>query len=191
MLRNKTIDISEQAKGTIGSVAQLKAQLALSEVQLSTARSSFTDSSQEVKNLKTTVAGLKDQIAQLEGSRAGSSIPAVGTIPALGEVYLRLMRNLKTQEVLVELLTKQYELAKFSAAKNVPEIQIIQYARMPDKKAKPKRTLIVLASTLAGFLYSVTMVLLWERLDSRSSEEKARWQGVWAHLRIFSRKSSH
>ena len=188
--RNKAIDVSEQARGTIHSVAQLKAQLALQEVLLNSARSRFTDSSQEVKSLKVMVAGLQSQIAQLEGNLDGGSIPAVGTIPALGQVYLRLLRNLKMQEVFVELLTKQYEQASFTAAKNIPGIQVIQYARVPDKKAKPKRTLIVLAATFAGLLYSIGMVFVSEYFESLPLEEKARWQEVRADLRFFTKKSS-
>lgn len=157
---NKALDITEQAKASIAGVADLKAQLIAQQVQLATLRSQFTDSSEEVKTVLASIANLQKQIARQEGKNGVSSIPSIGSIPALGEEYLRLMREFKIQENLVELLTKQYELANFSEQKDIANIQIIQKARVPDCKVKPKKALIVVGSTVASFMLALFTALL-------------------------------
>ena len=117
--KNKAVDVPDQAQASIQGIAQLSAQLAVQEAQLSALRSRFTDNTQEVMDMKATVGNIRGQIARLEGNGKGSSIPSMGSVPALGQQYLRLMREFKIQETLVELLTKQYEMAKLSEANDV------------------------------------------------------------------------
>lgn len=168
--KNKTIDVDEQAKASIMGIAELRGQLSLQEIQLAALSRRFTQNSQEVKDTQTAIARIKSQIAQLEGSGKGGAIPTVGSVPAIGEEYLRLMREFKIKEILVEMLTKQYELAKLTESKNMNNLQIIQQARIPDKKIKPKRTLIVIGVTFISFVISVLWVLF-KDYQSKLSEE--------------------
>lgn len=173
--KNKALDVPEQAKATITGVAQLKAQLAMQEVQLAGVRRRFTDSTTEVKDLKTSVAKIRAQIAQIEGNERGSSIPSMGSVPALGQEYVRLMREFKVQEAIFELLTKQHEMAKMSEAKDVDGMQVIQKATVPDKKVKPKRSLIVLASTVAAGIGAVLYAFIREAGAKMPAEDRQRW----------------
>lgn len=170
---NKAVDIPEQARGTIKGIADLSGQLAAQEVQLETLRRQFTDSSQEVKSIKRTIEGIKTQIAKYEGKSDNGAIPTVGTIPDMGQQYLRLMRDFKIQETLVELLTKQYEMSSLTESKNTFNIQIIQKARVPDRKTKPKRAIIVIASTLASFLFSIMATLVFCSYKNLPDGQKA------------------
>lgn len=176
--KNNAISVPDQAKASIEGVALLKAQLAVQEAQLSALRSQFTDSTQEVQNLKATVRNLKSQIARLEGMGTGA-IPSVGSVPALAQNYVRLLREFKTQEMLVELLTKQYELAKLTEAKDISSIQVIQRAEVPDKKIKPKRRNLVLGITFVAFIFSVSFVVLLSYIAMMPANERQRWQRIW------------
>lgn len=173
---NKALDIQGQTKVAVESIAQLRGQLAAQEVQLATLQRQFTDSSQEVKSVKSTIANISAQLARLEGSRGGGVIPSIGAVPELGQQYLRLMRDFKIQETLVELLTRQYEVNKISEAKNVSSLQVIQKARVPDKKSKPKRVKKVLAATAVTFIFSVFLAFLKNYVQTMPEDEKSRWQ---------------
>lgn len=186
--KNKALDISEQAKGTIKGIADISAQLAIEEVKLSTIRRQFTDKSQEVKVQKTVVNNLKSQISQLEGSDRGGVIPSVGSVPAISQEYIRLMRDFKTQEMIFELLTKQFEIAKFTEANSSSTVQIIQKATIPDKKSKPKRSILVLASTFGGFLFSIFYIFLLEYFKALPAEEQRRWTNIFDRIK-FKRQS--
>lgn len=173
--KNKVLNVTEQAKVTIEGIAQLRAQQAAQEVQLVALRGQFTDSSQEVRGALATLAGLRRQIAALEGSGGGSALPTVGVVPALGQEYLRLMRELKTQETLVELLTKHYELNKLGETRSDVNIQIIQKATPPDKRIKPKRTKTVVVATFGALFLSIVAGFGAEALSRMSDADRQRW----------------
>jgi uncharacterized protein involved in exopolysaccharide biosynthesis len=181
--RNKALDVDDQAKASIEGVALLRGQLAAQEVQLTSYRSYLTDNSREVVALKASIAGIRRQIASLEGKGKASAIPSLGTVPSLGEEYLRLMRNFKIQETLVELLTKQYEMTRLKESNDVSGVQVIQQARVPDKKIRPKRSLIVLGSTFAALFFAVFYSFVLEYVDRLSEEEKSRWRSAFKMTR--------
>lgn len=160
--KNKVVSVPDQARASIEGIALLKGQLAVQEAQLSALRSQFTDSTQEVMNIKATIGNLRGQIAKLEGAGTGGAILSVGSVPGLGQEQIRLMREFKTHEMIVELLTKQYEITKLTEAKDINTIQVIQKAEVPDKKIKPKRQLIVLFLTFFAFACSVAFVFFQE-----------------------------
>jgi len=173
-LKNKTIQVPHQAEATIRGVAEMKAALVMKEVELSTARRSLTENSQEVKNLKTVIANLNAQISSYESGKGGGAIPGLGSVPQLGQDYVRLMRAYKIQEAMVELLTKQYEMTKLNEAKDYSSFQILQAARVPEKKSKPQRLKIVILVTVSTFLIMVFSVFLrdfWTRIPE---EQKHR-----------------
>lgn len=174
--KNKAISVTDQAKATVEGVAQLRAQLALIEVELGALRARFTESSQEVKLAKENAANLQHQIAKLEGNGTGSStIPSVGAMPQIGNEYLRLMREFKIQEALVEMLTKQLELSKYSQAKDVSPFQVLQRAKVPEFRSKPMRRKIVKIAAVFSFIFSVSFALFLEGVSNMPEADKQRW----------------
>jgi len=180
----KAISVTDQAKATIEGVAQLRAQLATQEVELATLQRQFTDSSQEVKALKATTSNLRSQIARLEGAGESSSIPSVGSMPQLAQEYVRLMREFKIQEAVLELLTKQYEISKLSEAKDLSQFKVIQKAKAPERKSKPKRGIIVIMAATASGFFIVMAVSIRELADQMNEESRKRWQQL---LRLLPR----
>lgn len=181
--KNKTLDIAAQSKASVELIAQFMAQLAAEEVRLATLQKSFVENSPEVKNSKTAISSIKKQIAKLEGTINDGAVTSIGAAPSLGQEYLRLMREFKIQESLLEILTKQYEMAKLTEAKDVKSIQIIQVAKPSDKKSKPKRSLIVLAITAAAFLSALFISYILEYCQRMPGEDRQRWRLIYEQLR--------
>lgn len=176
--RNKAISVTEQAKASIEGVAQLRAQLALQEVQLATLQRQFTDSSQEIKTAKASISNLRGQIGRLEGNGSSSSIPSVGSVPQLGQEYVRLMREFKIQETLVELLTKQYEMTRLTEAKDYSPFNLLQKAKTPERKSKPARVKLVLTATFSAFFFSILLSFVRENISGMSAADKQRWKDL-------------
>ena len=174
--RNKVVAVTDQAKATLEGVAQLRAQLVAQEVQMATMRQQFTDESQEIRSIKATIASLRGQVARLEGGGSAGSMPGVGAMPQLGQEYMRLMREFKIQETLVELLTKQYEMTKLNEAKDVVPFQLLQSARVPELKSKPKRSLIVIMAAFASGFLMVLVAFVREFGSNMNDEDRTRWQ---------------
>jgi len=180
--RNKAVAVTEQAKATIEGVAQLRAQLAAKEVELAALRQSMTDESREVKNQKALIDNLRGQIARLESGSGGGAVPGLGAVPQLGQEYVRLMREFKIQETLVELLTKQYEMTKLNEAKDVSPFQVLQKAKVPERKSKPKRLMIVTLAGLGAFSLVILSAFVIESFRSLSNEDSSRWRQIKVSL---------
>lgn len=190
---NKTIAVTDQAKAALEGVAQLRAQLVAQEVQLGVLQRQFTDSSQEVMTAKTSIANLRRQIDKFEGKGDGGSVPGVGSMPRLGQEYVRLMREYKIQETLVELLTKQYEINKLNEVKDVSPFQVLQQAKVPEIKSQPKRSIIVVLATFSGGFLILLMAFIRESARRMSDEELNKWQELQRLLplpRIFRNRKS-
>lgn len=183
--QNAVLDVSEQAKASIQGIATLRSQLAVNETQLATLRQSMTDDNQEVRSMKATINSLRAQIAGLEGNRGGGAIPSVGAMPALGQSYVRLMRDFKVQEAIVDLLTKQYEMAKLTETKTYSSVQVIQKGRVPEIRSKPARSKIVIVSTVTAFMFAVIIAFILENFANMSDEEKYRWKSLGNSIPII------
>jgi tyrosine-protein kinase Etk/Wzc len=66
-----------------------------------------------------------------------------------------LSRDAKNKEMLFDLLTKEYEIAKIEEAKSMPTIQVLDKAEPPEKKCNPKRTRMVLLAGVTSLFVAV------------------------------------
>ena len=177
--QNKILNVTEQAKASIEGIAKLKSQLAVQEVQLVELQRRFTDTSQEVKRGMGAIDTLKVQIARLEGGGGNSSIPSVGSMTRVGQDYLRLMREFKVQEAMVEVLTKQYEMARISESKDTPPFQLLQKAKVPERKSKPRRSAIVINVTVLACLFSVLIAFIRDHLSRMPQHKLQKLKSVF------------
>jgi uncharacterized protein involved in exopolysaccharide biosynthesis len=181
--KNKTIKIDSQAAASIQGIARLKAEIISREVQLASLRSYQTDESPEVKLLQAAVGKLRTQLGRLAGSGSGGEgIPNIGNVPNLGIEYARKMREVKIQEAIFEQLTKQYEVAKLTEAKDSSSIQVLDDAVVPMRKSKPKRALIVILSTVTAFFIAVFAAFIQEYFGKMPDEDRARWEEIRAMM---------
>jgi len=186
--KNKILDVPEQAKVSIKWVAQLHARLAVQEMQLASIKNQFTDSSHEVKTAAAAVSTTKSQIAKMEGTGGGGAVPSVGNVPELSQEYVRLLREFKIHETLFELLTKQYEMARFSESKDVSPVQVIQVAKVPEMKSKPARSKIVLLTTFAAFIISTVFVCMRDLVKQMPATETDKLCKLKQYLFNFTSK---
>jgi len=181
--KNKTIKIDSQAAASIQGIARLKAEIISREVQLASLRSYQTDESPEVKLLQAAIGKLRNQLGRLAGSGSGGEgIPNIGNVPNLGLEYARKMREVKIQEAIFEQLTKQYEVAKLTEAKDSSSIQVLDDAVVPMRKSKPKRSFIVILSTVTAFFVSVFLAFIQEYWGKLPDEDRARWEEIKSTL---------
>ncbi len=185
--KNKAMAVTDQAKATLEGVARLRAELVAQEVQLAVLKRQFTEESQDVKRASATIANLRSQIARMEGSASEGSMPGVGAMPQLGQEYMRLMREFKIQESLVELLTKQYEMTKLNEAKDVVPFQVFQTARVPELKSKPKRSIMVILATVTSGFLMIFLAFIREYASKMNDEDRKRWQELRSVLPHFRR----
>jgi uncharacterized protein involved in exopolysaccharide biosynthesis len=156
-----------QSRAILEPSAQLRAQIALREVQLGAIRIFATDQHPDIERLRHEITSMKRELTKLEGGD-GEAKPAATN--SGGFENLRRFRDVKFLERLTELLTQQFEAAKIDEAKDISIVQVLDKAVEPEKKSKPMRTLVVVAT----FLFAAFVAVLWafvrEALDKASND---------------------
>ena len=187
--KSGVIVLDKQAEALIGGAATLRAQIAEREVQMKVLRTGATDQNPDVMRLGSELRALRSELARMEstqGGAAGSAVDMpVGKIPEAAIDYVRARRELKLQETLMESMVRQYEVAKLDEAKEGPVLQQVDAALPPDRKSKPARAVIVLASTLLGLLAACVFVVwrsyvaLARQLDPQSAAAWGAMARAW------------
>jgi len=169
--RTGLIKLDDQGRAIIESVARMRAEIAAKEVQLGAMRTFATEHNPDYVLLAQQLGGLRAQLVKLEKASnvgQGDIFVPTGKVPEVGLEYVRKVRDVKYHEVLFELLARQYEIARVDEARDTSIIQVLDKAIEPERKSKPKRSLIVLLTALVfGFL-----AVLWAFI--KEARERAR-----------------
>lgn len=150
-----------QTKVIVESVAAARAQVAAKEVQLGAMRSYATENNPDLVRVQSEMAGLRSQLAGLERANIlgdGDVVVPTQRVPQLAMEYANKYRDAKFYETLLELLLKQYELAKVDEAQEGAAVQVLDAAVEPERKSKPHRVIIVMITTALAFLVSIVWV---------------------------------
>lgn len=83
----------------------------------------------------------------------------VNDLPSLGIEYLRIYRNILIRTKILEFLRPMLEQAIYQEKKDVPVIVVVDKAKVPEYKAKPKR-IIVIGSSVFGWLIITIIIVL-------------------------------
>src|SRR5271166_1557166 len=179
-----------QGKAIIASVADMRAQVAIHEVQLQAMRSYATPNNPDLKRAETELAGLRGQLAKLERNpgalgNGNTEIPT-RQLPQVEFEYIRRLRDLKYHEALYEFLGKQLEAARIDEANDAVTVQVVDKAVEPERKSSPKRMLIVLVSAIIAFCLACLGVLFMEVLRRKQQDpnQGARLAVLWHSLRF-------
>ena len=175
-LQEKTgvISIEAQSTSILAAEANLRAQVAAKEIELSAMRGYATPQNPDVRRAEQMLVSLRAQLAKLEGQSRGTKIemPAKNKIPSMAIDYMRRMRDLKYYEGLLTFVSQQLASARLDEAKDAPVIQVVDKALVPEKKTKPKRALIVILATLMAFFMGV-LFAFFKEASERASQDPA------------------
>jgi uncharacterized protein involved in exopolysaccharide biosynthesis len=161
--------------------ARLRAEITVKEIQIGAMRTFASEQNPELQRTQQQVEVLRRELARIEGtSGAGSNRPEEPNVKGIEN--LRLLREMRYNEVTYELLAKQYEIAKIDEAKDSAVIQVMDRAIEPDRKSKPVRFQIVLLSTLVAGLLGVPGAFLLEASRKNNSRSAERWQALQRHI---------
>src|SRR5260370_24234013 len=89
--------------------------------------------------------------------------PAVRKLPLLGVEWADLYRRMKIQETVYELLNQEYELARIQEAKEIPTVNVIDPANLPEKKSFPPRAIVIAVGTMLCLCVAAAWILWRDR----------------------------
>ena len=179
------VQLDAQSKSTIETVAALRARIAAKEVELAALRTFATEQNPDYLRLTQELAGLRSQIARFERGGEVSALPSADKLTEAGLEYVRKLREVKYHETVFELLARQYEAAKLDEARDAVLIQVLDKAVPPERKSKPRRSLIVIVTALATGLLAVLLAFVREARERAMSDpdQAERYRMLARYLR--------
>jgi uncharacterized protein involved in exopolysaccharide biosynthesis len=182
------VQVEGQGRVMAETNARLRAEITVKEIQIGVMRAFATPNNPEVQRTQQQVEVMKKELARLEGTSTSKATTATeANNQGIGN--LRLLREMKYHEATYELLAKQYEIAKIDEAKDSAIIQVMDKAIRPDKKSKPRRSVIVLVSTLIAGIVATICIIIFDSLDRSNPERAQRLAALRASLWKASKKS--
>ena len=204
--KNAAIDIKEQGKAMVEAAALLQGQYIAAQSELEGLKQIYSDNNVRVRAVQARIGELKHQLEKMGGKdesmtdvsgQPGDTLyPSIRKLPLLGVTYADLYRRAKIQEVVLETLTKEYEMAKVQEAKEIPTVKVLDAANTPDKKSFPPRLLIIFICTTCVFVGAACWVFAktaWNDTnpnDARKVFAQEVFTTMLARLSQFERKGS-
>ena len=202
---NDAIDIREQTRAMVDAGARLEAELIATQGEIESLRQIYGDGNVRVRAAQARIADLKRELAKMggtsaqlpaaqpDGAKTGTSTtdsadnlyPPLRQLPRLAVPYADLYRTVRVQEVVFELLTQQYEMARIQEVKDIPVVNVIDSPGIPEKKSFPPRALMALLLTIFATGVTATGMIFayrWSRVDA-SDPRKQLAQEIEADLR--------
>jgi capsule polysaccharide export protein KpsE/RkpR len=182
--KNAAIDIKEQGRAMVEAAALVQGQVIAAQTELESLKQVYTNQNVRVRAVQARISELQNQLRKLGGAdeaesgaatrTAGDSLyPSIRRLPLLGVTYADLYRRTKIAEVVFELLTQQYELARVQEAKEIATVKLLDRPVPPESKSFPPRLAIVLLGSSFAGLAGIAWVLMcerWTSLDARDPE---------------------
>ena len=139
-------------ESALEALARLKAQVTAQEVKLGAMRGYMTEANPEFKQAQQELAALRAQLSKAEQFDATKATGA-------GAEYIAKVRDFKYQQTLFELMAKQYEAARLDEAREGALIQVVDMARPPERKSKPRKAVIAVLTTIVSFFATVLFII--------------------------------
>jgi len=193
----KAVSLAEQTKTAIERAGELKGKILAKNVELGVALQTMKPDNVIVAQLKKEIEELEKQYNYLQ---YGDSVALeeqkefyipFAEVPGVGLELARLMREVKVQETVWELLNQQYYQAKIQEARDTPTIQVLDEAVPPELRAKPKRKLLVLIGSFLALILSIFWAFTSEYIEQVKSDStnyhktreitediKSDWEGI-------------
>lgn len=146
------ISVDADSRALAETAGRMRATISAKEVQLNAMQAFVTPNNHEYKQVSEELQSLRAELSRLENGSPRETGDGKREPSQSGLANIKILRDVKYFQMLYELLAKQYEVARLDEAKDPFLIQVLDQAIEPERKFKPKRTIIVLISGAAGLL---------------------------------------
>lgn len=169
------VAVPEQLEVTIKAAAEIEVQLLKKEMELYFIEQNYGKNSIQYSGVAAEIELLKNKVRELKNSTDLSSssniLYAFKSMPDIAINYLRVFREVKIQESIMEIVMPMYEQSKVEEQKSIPTILLIDKAVPPQLKYSPKRSVIILGLLFLFSFILVPMTFWGEKILRREKTE--------------------
>jgi len=177
----KAISVDDQIKAEIETIATLKSEIALKEVEYNLRLHTLKKDHPQIVKLQKNIEELKKQVSKIEKGinldRDSYTIP-FSEVPDLSYKMGFLMKDKEVLTAVYKMLVQQLEQAKIQEKKDTPTVQVLDYARIPEKKSRPKRSLIVIIAGIISLIVSSFYIIFNEYILYIREYNKEKYEKI-------------
>ena len=186
---NKAVSLENQMQAGIQQAGELKGEIIAKQVEIGVMLQSMKPENPLVIRAKSELQELNRQYRDLqfgEGKVDENSefyLPFVD-VPQVSLQLADLLREVKVQETVWQLLNQQFYQAKIEEARNTPTVQVLDSATPPPFPSSPNRKVLVIVFALLSLVLTIIWLLLlysWQTWQ-QSPEKRQRLMEVKQEL---------
>ncbi len=177
----RVLEPTEQARVILTEYSELKAQVELKELELRMARMDYAEDHPEIKRLTAELGTLSTKLHESYETGDSDLFLAISELPSTAIDYLRYQRELEIENQKLLFMLPQLEQAKIEEVNDTEVLQVLDPPRVAEKRIKPKRTIMVLASGVIAFVVASLLIILLNRIEE-NDEFRRRWQELRQHI---------
>lgn len=167
--------LSEDAKASAEAIGELFAKKVRLDIELSILRKTAGEENESYRQLLLERNELERKLS---------------TFPELGIESFRLFRNVMIQQKIMEFLVPMYEQTRFEEHRDVPVVSVLDKGVPAERKARPKRVVIVAASAFSALLLALLAAAAATRMEIFKAENPERYRRLKDALRIRTRSTA-
>jgi len=166
------IQPEEQFKGIVEAFTTIETELIARKIQKSILEKIKGEQSMDVTNMQFEIEETEKKLVELKKHGEPSGIiPSLQTLPEKAVNYFRIIREVEINSAILEFVLPLYEQSKIEEKKDIPTLQVIDYAIPPEQKSYPPRTIITLIITFGVFITAFFFILIRENQNWQQSEK--------------------
>ncbi|MEN6295572.1 MAG: GNVR domain-containing protein [Chloroherpetonaceae bacterium] len=162
----------DQAKAFSTSMSELKAEQAKYDIFYEYYRKNFGENDPLAITFKKLSTEMDNKISDIQNKPGFVGNFSLAEATGTGVEYMRLYADFETMTKVKSFLMPMIEKIRSDEIKSIQNLLIVDKAIPPDKKDKPKRSLIVAGGTLGSFVISILIVFLFNYIRELRREFK-------------------
>ena len=165
-LRTGVINPEEQVKVTLQAAAALEAQRLLTQTDVEMNNQLHGPGNVENVVLRMKLASIDSSLQSLTQSRSDKRdrgfLLRLEESPTEGMAYIRYMRDIQVEQMLVGFLTQEFEQAKIEEQRNTPTIMRLDPPSLATIRVWPKRGMLTVVAAVFAFVFGSVVALVIE-----------------------------
>lgn len=164
MTQHRLYGFEAQARAMVEVGAFFSAQLDAVEIEKRLLQTTLREGNPRLVSVERRLDALREELVRMRtGEDEHALFPPLREMPALGARYLGLMAGRRVEEFAVAFLRLRLAEARFDANNTGSVLRMIDPPMVPERRAWPKRSQIVLFSTAAAIFWTCFVLLAIER----------------------------
>lgn len=161
-------DIANDISNLVDTVFnQMKQARALKAFEL--VRNEYAEAERNVTMLKDSLEAIGDELsASMRSSGTANMVQLTNALAEHGGTFITLTNHLDHETERLADLRQRYQEARVESIQELPHKFIVDRAYASEKKAYPKRSVIVMVSTASAFLFTLILLIIIDSLKQHA-----------------------